>query len=443
MFFRRAFLPFAVGYFLSQWFRSVNAVVSADLIRELSLDAWTVGLLTSSYFLAFSIGQIPVGVALDRFGPRRTESLLLLFAAAGALVFATSDGALGLMLGRGLIGLGVSACLMASFHAFMLWAPSARVPFLNGAVMAVGALGALSATAPVEWALSFVTWRELFAALAVVTLGVALFLYLQAMDPEAHRTASLREVSRGLGQVFTSRIFWSVAPLSITHQGTYLAVQSLWAGPWLRDVAGLPRADVANHLFTLALSMAVGFLGIGYVAERMGRRGIRPEAVWTGCALAFQAAQGAIAFELVPAPRALWVVFGLFGASGMLSYVILTRRFPIEIAGRVNACLNVLVFASAFGIQAAIGAVINWWSPAGSFSTGGYRVAFGSALALQVLALVWFRARFRRTETSVREAFSHPRSPDGLRKPRRRALRRSGISRPRGSIPRARTSPSR
>src|SRR3990172_7562043 len=364
MFFRRAFLPFAVGFFLSQWFRSVNAVVSADLIRELSLDAWTVGLLTSSYFLAFSIGQIPVGVALDRFGPRRTESFLLLFAAVGAMVFARSESTLGLMLGRGLIGFGVSACLMASFHAFILWAPSARIPLLNGAVMAVGALGALSATAPVEWALSFVTWSELFA----------------------------------------SRVFWSVAPLSITHQGTYLAVQSLWAGPWLRDVAGLGRTDVASHLLTLAFSLAVGFLGIGYVAERIGRRGVPPEAVWTGCAIAFQAVQGAIAFGLVADPRALWIAFGLVGASGMLSYVILTSRFPIDMAGRVNACLNVLVFASAFGIQAAIGAIITWWSPAGSFSTEGYRVAFGSALALQTLALVWFRARFTRTETSAREA---------------------------------------
>jgi MFS family permease len=404
MFFRRAFLPFAVGYFLSQWFRSVNAVVSADLIRELSLDAWTVGLLTSAYFLAFSIGQIPVGVALDRFGPRRTESFLLIFAAAGALVFARSHGTPGLMLGRGLIGFGVSACLMASFHAFMLWAPSARVPFLNGAVMAVGALGALSATAPVEWALSFVTWRELFSVLAVVTLAVALFLHLQALDPEAHRTASLREVARGLGQVYRSRIFWSVAPLSITQQGTYLAIQSLWAGPWLRDVAELERAAVASHLFTLALAMAVGFLGIGYLAEWVGRRGVHPEAVWTGYALAFQTVQAAIAFGVVAAPRALWIAFGLFGASGMLSYVILTRRFPIEMAGRVNACLNVLVFASAFGVQAAIGAIISWWSPDGSFSSEGYRVAFGSALALQMLALVWFRARFTRTETSAREA---------------------------------------
>ena len=407
MFLRRVFLPFALGYFLSQWFRSVNAVVSADLIREFSLDAWTVGLLTSTYFLAFSLGQIPVGVALDRFGPRRTEAFLLLFAAAGALLFGRSQGTLGLILGRGLIGFGVSACLMASFHAFMLWAPSARIPFLNGTVMAVGALGSLSATAPVEWALAYVTWRELFAALAVVTLAVALFLRFQALDPETSENGNIRSVhegARGLRQVFASRVFWSVAPLSITHQGTYLAIQSLWAGPWLRDVAGLDRAAVASRLLTLALSMAVGFVGIGYVAERIGKRGVPPETLWTLCAIAFQGIQGAIAFGLLEAPRALWITFGLFGASGMLSYVILTRRFPLEMAGRVNACLNVLVFASAFAIQAAMGAVINWFSSSDGFSPEGYQVAFGGALALQVVALLWFRARLTRIPPSAPEA---------------------------------------
>jgi MFS family permease len=422
MFLRRVFLPFALGYFLSQWFRAVNAVVSADLIRELSLDAFTVGLLTSAYFLAFAAGQIPVGVALDRFGPRRTESFLLLFAALGSFLFSRSEGVLGLMLARGLIGLGVSACLMASFHAFVLWAPSSRVPLLNGAVMAVGALGALSATAPVEWALSFATWRQLFASLSMVTLAIALFLHVQAMDPEpggaghpSKRRGPTPGASRsekdpplgGLKRVFTSRLFWSVAPLSIAQQGTYLAVQSLWAGPWLRDVAGMDRQQVASHLFTLALSLAIGFLGIGYIAERVGRRGVSPETVWTLCAVVFQVSQGLIAagaFIHGGAPRVLWMVFGLFGASGMLSYVILTRRFPREMAGRVNAGLNVLVFTSAFLVQAGVGAVIARWSRPGSFSPEGYRIAFGSALAFQTIALLWFRARFTRSSTFAREA---------------------------------------
>jgi MFS family permease len=107
MFVRRVFLPFATGYFLSQLFRSVNAVVSADLIRDLGLDAWTVGFLTSAFFFAFAIGQLPVGVALDRFGPRRTESFLLLFGALGSLLFSQAGSIPGLVVGRALIGLGV------------------------------------------------------------------------------------------------------------------------------------------------------------------------------------------------------------------------------------------------------------------------------------------------------------------------------------------------
>lgn len=399
MFLRRVFLPFAAGYFLSQLLRSVNAVVARDLIEDLSLDAWTVGFLTSAYFLAFAAAQLPVGVALDRYGPRRTESALLVFAALGALVFSRAESVPGLVAARALIGLGVSACLMASFHAFVLWAPGARLPFLNGAVMAAGAMGSLTATAPVEWGVGLIGWRSLFAILAGLTIAVGLFLFFSAPDASEPSKESLRKVIGGVGGIFGNRAFWSIAPLSILHQGTYLAIQSLWAGPWLRDVAGLDRSAVASHLLTLALGMAFGYLGLGYLTERLGRRGISPLLVWGAAALVFQVTQGAIVLGLVPWARALWFSFGLFGASGMLGYAILTRRFPVAMAGRVNTGLNVMVFAAAFAIQSGIGAVIDWLSPAGAFSAEGYRVAFGVVLALQTLALVWIAstASWRRT----------------------------------------------
>jgi MFS family permease len=389
MFVRRVFLPFATGYFLSQLFRSVNAVVSADLIRDLGLDAWTVGFLTSAFFFAFAIGQLPVGVALDRVGPRRTESFLLVFAAAGALLFSQAGSTWALVLGRALIGLGVSACLMASFHSFVLWAPGSRLPFLNGAVMAAGALGALTATAPVEWAVRLFGWRTLFLALSAATLAAAAFLHRSAPDPEALRRESLKEVGQGLARVFSSRAFWSVAPLSIAQQGTYLAIQGLWAGPWLRDVSGLDTKVVAGQLFTLAVAMGVGFLGIGYLAERLQRRGISPLAVWIACALGFELTLGALIIGPIEHGRWLWIFFGLFGASGMLSYVTLTRRFPTSMTGRVNAALNVLVFTSAFTLQAGIGAVIQWWSGSAGFSPEGYRVAFAGTLLLQIMSLLW------------------------------------------------------
>ena len=136
----RVFVPFACGYYLSYLYRTVNAVISPDLVRDLGVDANELGLLTSAYFLAFASFQIPLGVLLDRMGPRRVDAGLLAIAGLGALVFAQSDAFAGLVLGRALIGLGVSAALMASMKAFTLWFPLSRFASLNG-YLPTGSIG--------------------------------------------------------------------------------------------------------------------------------------------------------------------------------------------------------------------------------------------------------------------------------------------------------------
>jgi hypothetical protein len=186
-----------------------------------------------------------------------------------------------------------------------------------------------------------------------------------------------------------------VAPLSVLHQGAYLAIQSLWAGPWLRDVAGLGRDAVAAHLLTLALGMGIGFLGLGSLASRLSRRGHSPARVWIGAAVVFQLAQAAIVLGGGGHPRLVWFLFGIFGASGMLSYVIVSAAFPKSMAGRVNTGLNVFVFAGAFAIQAGIGAVLRAASGWGPGPREAYGLAFSLVLALQAIALVWLVATSR------------------------------------------------
>ena len=136
----RVFLPFAAGYFLSYLYRTIKAVLSPYLVAELGLNAADLGLLTSVYFISFGAFQLPLGLLLDRFGPRRVEASLLLLAAVGAVLFARSHSAGELILGRALIGLGVSGCLMASFKAFVVWFPTARLPAVNGWVLAVAGI---------------------------------------------------------------------------------------------------------------------------------------------------------------------------------------------------------------------------------------------------------------------------------------------------------------
>ena len=174
----RVFIPFALGYFLSYLFRTVNAVIAPDLVRDIGVDPASLGLLTSAYFLTFAAFQLPLGVLLDRYGPRRVEAVLLLFAAAGAFAFARAETLTGLLLGRALIGLGVSACLMAAFKAFTLWFPAEKLPLANGIQMISGGVGALAASTPVELSLKFTDWRGVFLILSGLTVVAAIFIFM-------------------------------------------------------------------------------------------------------------------------------------------------------------------------------------------------------------------------------------------------------------------------
>jgi len=166
------FGPFAAGYFLSFFFRNVNAVISRDLAGEFALSSADLGFLTSMYLLAFAAFQLPLGVLLDRYGPRRVVAALLCVAAVGALVFSQARDFTTLSIGRALIGLGVSAGLMGAIKAFMLWFPRDRQTALTGAMIGIGSIGTLSATAPAEALLGPLGWRALFFGLAMLSVAV-------------------------------------------------------------------------------------------------------------------------------------------------------------------------------------------------------------------------------------------------------------------------------
>ncbi len=395
----RVFVPFALGYFLSYLYRVVNAVIAPDLVRDVGLDANQLGMLTSAYFITFAAFQLPLGILLDRYGPRRTEAGLLLFAALGAAVFGLAESPAGLIIGRLLIGFGVSACLMAAFKAFVTWYPAQKLPLINGCQMAAGGLGALAGTVPVEAALHVTDWRGVFLVLSGLTLVVAASIFFVVPEHE-NRPAPSRfgEQLRGIGRIFTSSLFWRVAPLTVMSQASFLSIQSLWSGPWLRDVAGLDRAAAANQLFLIALAMILGFLFMGWAAERLSRRGIQPLSVATAGMILFMLAQTAIVAQWTAATSVIWIVFGFFGTSGIVPYAALSQQFPADLAGRLNTGLNLLVFVIAFASQWGIGAIINQWPPAagGGYHPVGYQVAFGIMLALQLLSLCWF-VIYRRT----------------------------------------------
>ncbi|MEE4239941.1 MAG: MFS transporter [Desulfopila sp.] len=386
----RVFFPFAAGYFLSYLYRVVNAVIAPDLIADVGIGPSALGLLTAVYFISFASFQLPLGILLDRYGPRKIEALLLLFAGLGALLFARAESVTALIVGRAFIGFGVSACLMAAFKAFTLWFPRDTWPMVNGFQMAAGGLGALAATAPVESALQFTDWRTVFTILACVTAITSLLLFL--VVPEKTTSSNKESFHRqlqGIGEVFSNRNFWQLAPLTTLSQATFMAVQGLWAGPWLTNVALLDRSTVANILLWVAVAMIAGFITLGSLTERLVRRGISVQTTAVTGMVLFMVVQLLLISNPEGWTRFLWMAFGFFGTSGIIAYSALTRSFDVELSGRVTTAINLLVFIAAFTAQWLIGAVISLWpvGAGGELSPEGFTYGFGIIWFLQLLCL--------------------------------------------------------
>ena len=391
--FLRVFLPFALGYFISYFFRNVNAIIEADLVGDLGFSAASLGLLTSVYFISFASFQLPLGLLLDRFGPRRTESVLLIFAALGALIFSMAESLSGLILGRLLIGFGVSACLMASFKAYVLWFPPDRLPLMNGLQMVAGGLGAMSATVPLRTALEFTDWRGVFLILSGLTLLSALVLWL--VYPEKEGSAGpvpMKKQLKGLKTVLTSRPFLAIAPLVMFSQSAQMAIQGLWAKPWLRDVAGLDEAECANHLMWMMAAMMAGFFLLGLLSERLYQaRKISPVTVGVSAMAVFIVLQLLMALGWTAQPMLLMTAFSFFATAGILPYAGLSQIFPKDLSGRVSTSLNLTVFLGAFAVQWGLGEIISLWPPQEKgYAPESYGAAFGSLAVLQLSGLLWF-----------------------------------------------------
>ena len=391
--FLRVFLPFALGYFISYFFRNVNAIIEADLVRDLGFSAASLGLLTSVYFISFASFQLPLGLLLDRFGPRRTESVLLIFAALGALIFSMAESLSGLIVGRLLIGFGVSACLMASFKAYVLWFPPDRLPLMNGLQMVAGGLGAMSATVPLRTALEFTDWRGVFLILSGLTLLSALVLWL--VYPEKEESTGpvpMKKQLEGLKTVLTSRPFLAIAPLVMFSQSAQMAIQGLWAKPWLRDVAGLDEAECANHLMWMMAAMMAGFFLLGLLSERLYQaRKISPVTVGVSAMSVFIVLQLLMALGWTAQPMLLMTAFSFFATAGILPYAGLSQIFPKDLSGRVSTSLNLTVFLGAFAVQWGLGEIISLWPTEGKgYAPESYGAAFGSLAVLQLFGLLWF-----------------------------------------------------
>lgn len=369
------------------------------MASEFGLDATKTGLLAAVYFLVFAGVQIPVGVLLDRYGPRRVQSVLLVMAAGGATLFGTATGFSELLVARAMIGLGVAASLMAGLKAVVIWFPRERIALVNGCMIMLGSLGAVTATAPTDWVLDWIGWRSLFEVLTFATIAIAALTYLVVPESVVHSTASTTSRQQlTLWSVYSDVRFLRVAPLSAACIGSSWALQSLWAAPWLTDVEGLDRQSLMTQLFIMALGISLGALLLGVMADRLRRRGITAEVLLAGMAGVFIVAELALILRL-PMPSLLpWCIVSVMGAATVLSFAMIAEYFPQELAARANGALNLAHFSSAFAVQYGIGLVVGQWSPEGGhYPAIAHQIALGLSAAFQAAALLWFALPWFRT----------------------------------------------
>jgi MFS family permease len=397
------FLPFALGHYLSSLLRTVNAVLAPSLLETMALTPAQLGLLTSAFFFAFALAQLPVGIALDRYGPRRVQLILMSVAALGVLMFGKGHSFGELLCARAVMGLGLGGCFMSAIKAISTWIAPAKLPSVHGYLIAAGGLGAASATLPIRLALQFTDWRGLFVALAALVAVIGLLIYLLAPKEDGARRAARQPatLSGTLGMVlgvYRERGFRDTIALILIPHAVFFGMQGLWIGKWLSDVAHFSDATVAYLLYLSMAALIFGSIAVGMLTEWAGRRGIRPLRVAAFGVALFVALQCLMLFSPPAGMPQLAVLFSLVGTITGLEYAIVAQAIPAALSGRAATCLNLLIFVGAFIVQAGFGLILSLWTPdlLHHYPPLAYRVAFGVLVLLQLPGLVGHFRRHRR-----------------------------------------------
>ena len=387
------FAAFAFAYFLSALLRAVTATLAPAFSAEIGLSAGDLGLLAGAYFLGFSATQLPLGKALDRFGPRRVLLVLLAVAAVACAAFAVARSLPALWAARALIGVGVSACLMAPLTAYRLRFGELAQLRANSWMLMTGSLGMLASTLPVQWLLPSIGWRGLFWLVAALLLvAMALIAWLVPRDGEVAPTAgnAADDEHAGYAAIFGHPYFVRLLPLAFVLYGGLVAVQSLWAGPWLTVVAGRTPAQAAQGLFVINLAMLFAFFAWGAAMPGLRRRGVSVDALITWgvpVALALLAAVVLLGPDAGALWWAAWCVSCTFVS---LSQPAVAQRFAARAAGRALTAYNLVIFVGVFCVQWGIGLAIDALVARGWERPDAFRAAFAAFGVCCAAAYAWF-----------------------------------------------------
>ena len=383
------FLAFAAAYCLSALVRAIIATLSPVLSLEFSLQSRDLGLLAGGYFLGFAATQLPLGTWLDKHGPKRVIVCFLAVAVLGCLVFSIATSFSGLLVGRVLIGMGVSACLMAPLSGFRRWLDVPSLLRANSWMLMSGSLGMLASTLPVQWLLPLVGWRALFWGLAglvfLAMLVIALVVPKWALD-----TDTPADTAPGYAEIWKSRYFQKLSPLAFFNYGGLVAVQTLWAGPWMVKVAGYTPLEAATGLFYINAVMLLTFWSWGLINPYLAKAGWHTDRL---LAWGVPFSLVALATNIVGGASTGWVGWALFCVASTvisLSQPSVGMAFKPALAGRALSAFNLVIFSGVFTVQWGIGLLVDAFAALGLGQIASFQAAFSVFLCCCIAAYVYF-----------------------------------------------------
>lgn len=389
------FLAFAFAYFFSALIRAITATLSPQLTQEFALSARDLGLLAGGYFLGFAAMQLPLGRWLDQRGPRQVILGFLAVAVTGCVAFSLAQSFAGLLLARVLCGIGLAACLMAPLTGYRRWFDAASQLRANSWMLMSGSMGMVASTLPVQWLLPVLGWRPLFWGLAALLLLSMAMIFWQVPRWERPVQDEADAAAASYAAVWRHAYFRRMTPLGFFNYGGMVAIQTLWAVPWMIRVAGYTPVQAATSLFWINVTMLVAFWSWGLLIPRLARRGVQTNQLiaWgTPGSLLLLAAIVALGEAGAAHAGQLWALFCVSSTFLSLAQPAVGMAFPAALAGRALSAYNLVIFAGVFAVQWGIGLLIDFFAAAGWSQVQAFQGALGVFLLFNLASYVYFLA---------------------------------------------------
>jgi sugar phosphate permease len=386
-------------YVLVFFHRLCPAVIALDIQSAFGISGTLLGVLSSAYFYAYALMQMPTGLMADSWGPRKTVSSFFLLAGMGSILMGVAPNLSIAIVGRVLVGLGVSTVFVCNFKLISEWFSKRQFVIMGGAFMAMGGIGAMSAGAPLAWISDAIGWRMTLVFVGMVTLLMAALVYLLVRDRpsemglppikmDQEETAVRIGLLKGLKMVFGSGRFWPVAVWAFNVIGISFAIGGLWGGPYLMQAYDLSKTAAGGVLSTFALALILGSPLLGWLANLFGRK-----PVLIGCSLLLGLACGLMGWFInsMTLPALYILFFCIFlsgGAIGPVIAAVSKELFPISIAGTSVGAVNLFPFIGAAIFQVLIGIVLTSGNnDQAVYTLAGFRYMFLICLIGAIISL--------------------------------------------------------